>query len=182
MNTAELISEICASTGLSRAQVQTMLSAQREVVLAALQRGDDVPVPGLGRLSSRWQEARTLRTLVEQRKMMLDGRFVPRYKPSKAVRDALLSRTPQLWKDPAHQAAWRVCETLIGDLNLYHKDKAPAFNPDADLDAVQRQCEAAFGPLWTRVVHAYESQVPAAVRTARAYLLLSARRRWSTNR
>ena len=138
-----------------------------------------MPLPGLGHLGSRWQEARTLRTVQEQRKIVLDGRFVPRFRASKGVRDALLGRTPQLWKDPAHQAAWRIAETLVGDLNLYHKDKAPTLEQNQELAAVQKTCEAAFGPLWSRVVSAYDSQVPAAVRATRPYLLLIARRRWS---
>lgn len=179
MNRSDLVTEIAERTGLPRAAVQRVLKAQGEVALEVLARGESVTIPGLGSLGGRWQEARTLRTVHDQRKMILDGRFIPRFRSGKAVRDVLLARTPQLWKDPAHQAAWRVSETLVGDLSLYHKDKAPSLDPNLDLDAVKQACEAAFGPIWTRVVTAYETQVAASIRATRPYLLLSARRRWS---
>ena len=182
MNWTDLIKEICARTGLPQDQVKDVMGAQREIVLEALARGEDVPLAGVGTLGSRWQEARTLRSLQEQRKIMIDGRFIARFRPGKQIRDVLLSRTPQLWREPSHQAAWRISETLVGDLNLYHGDRAPAFSPDAPMDTVQKTCEASFGPLWNRVIHAYESQVPAAVRAQRTYLLIAARRRWSAER
>lgn len=182
MNWTDLIQEICARTGMPHDEVRDVMNAQREIVLDALGRGEDVPLAGVGTLSSRWQEARALRSVHEHRKIMLDGRFIPRFRPGKRIKDVLLSRTPQLWRDPAHQAAWRISETLVGDLNLYHQDRAPQLSPDAPLDAVQQTCEASFGPLWTRVMHAYEAQVPAAVRAQRTYLLIAARRRWSAER
>ena len=102
MNWTDLIKEICARTGLPQDQVKDVMGAQREIVLEALARGEDVPLAGVGTLGSRWQEARTLRSLQEQRKIMIDGRFIARFRPGKQIRDVLLSRTPQLWREPSH--------------------------------------------------------------------------------
>jgi hypothetical protein len=110
---------------------------------------------------------------------MLDGRFVVRYRTSKHVREVLTARTPQLWRQPGHQEAWRTAETLIGDLDVYHRGSAPTDLTGADpTDRVRERCQASFGPVWTQVVDSYRKRVPDEVREERDYLALAATARW----
>ena len=111
---------------------------------------------------------------------MLDGRFVVRYRTSKRVKDALSGRTPQLWRDPAHQAAWRSAETLIGDVDLYHASDVPTSLTSASSpEEIDRVCSKAFGPVWNQVVESYEQRVPEEIRSQRSYLTLAAMELWA---
>ena len=180
MTWADVISQVSERSGLPRAEVRAVLDALVRLVLDQAREGQEVPLKGVGRIGARWLEPRTIRTLQARRKVMMDGRFVPRFRPSEQLRDAVLSRSPQHWRNPAHQSAWRSAETLVGDLALYHKDKVPKVPPNATPEEIQRLCEAAFGPLWTRVTHTYDTQTPADVRADQNYLILAARRKWTS--
>lgn len=180
MTLKTLISRLAERTGHSQAEVRALLAALAELTIETVSAGDELPLPEIGRLSARWQEPRAVRSPRDKRRIMLDGRFIPRFRPSEKFRQALSARTPQLWRDPAHQNAWRVVETLLGDLELYHPDKTPRLSADWPLHEVANTCADSFGALWTRVTRAYEQQVDQELRSQRDYLLLSAQRRWSS--
>ena len=179
MNWSQLSAEVAARSGVPPKEAHAVLSALVEVTLEALAKGDDVVLRGLGTLSSRWQGMRTLRSVSGSRKLMLDGRFVPRFRAASRLRAALLTRSPQRWRDPEHQSAWRIAETLIGDLALYHGANSPGeISQDTPLDEVGAACRGAFGGAWMRVTGAWEVQVSPQVRDEKDYLLLAARRRF----
>jgi len=182
MNWTELVKEIASESSQSERDVRQILDAMVSVTTSKLLAGEDVPVRGLGTISSRWRAARTLRSVQDQRKIMLDGRFVPRFRPSKSLRDAVAGRTPQHWRDPQHQAAWRIAETLVGDLALYHAGRAPsAVTENTPPSDVRMSCVEAFGPLWAQVERTYAQQVAGAVRSEGDYLGLAARRAFASS-
>jgi len=178
MNWSELIERVADHTGLPQAQVKETLDALTSVVLTSIGQGEDVRLRGLCTLSLRWQEGRQLRSVADHRRIMLDGRWVPRLRPSSTVRQLALARSPQRWRDPRHQTAWRLAETLIGDLDLYHHGQAPLVTEVMALDQVAEACEQAFGPAWERVVETWVTRVPADVRAEEDHLLRVARARW----
>lgn len=180
MNVSELVVRIAARTGIPESRVRQVLRAEADLMVEALAQGDKVSLHGVGTICSRWRPAAQLRAIGDRRKVRIDGRWVARFRPAARLRGVLLARTPQLWRDPAHQAAWRVAETLIGDLALYHAAKAPAgLAPDADPAAVDEACLASFGPIWTRCRATWDGKVPPEVRAATDYLCLAARARWA---
>lgn len=182
MTWASFVEAVAARAGVPTAQARRVLAAFVATATEALVRGDDVHVPGLGALHSRWEDERTLRSVRDGRKLALDGHFRPVFRPAAPLRDALRARTPQVMRDPAHQRAWRLAETLVGDLALYHGRLAPAGLPaDATPGDVHARCTVAFGDAWTRVCLAWESQTPDAVRAARDHLAHAARRRWAVS-
>lgn len=111
--------------------------------------------------------------------MHLDGRFVVRYRTSKRLKQALAGRTPQRWPDPEPQKAWRVAETLVGDLALYQQARAPqGITPSTPLDEVLAACRRSSGALWLQVEASYAERVPDRVRLEQDYLALAARSEW----
>jgi nucleoid DNA-binding protein len=177
MTWAELTRKVSERAGESRAATTRVLEALLDEISTQVAEGATVSLPRVGRLSSTWREARTVRSVDDGRKLLVDGRFVARFRPATALRDLLASKTPQGWKDPAHQAAWRVAETLVGDLALYHGALAPADLPtDADPAEVERRCAAAFGSHWERATSVFAERAPG---ITAPLLGLSARRRWA---
>lgn len=178
MNTTELIEEIASRTGLPKTQVREVFSALSQIVSEKAANGDAIHLRGVCSISATWQEPRALRSVQDQRRLTLDGRWVPRLRAANALKEATLSRSPQRWKDPRHQRAWRLAETLIGDLDLYHHAKAPTLNESTPLPMVASICAVAFGSTWERVIQTWNSSVPFAVRTEGDHLLREALRRW----
>ena len=179
MTWSDLIDRIALRTGLSKKDIRATLSALADVAVEALGDGDDVPLRGLCTLSSRRRGPRTIRDIRLRRRIHLDGRYVPRVRVSGRVRQILQQRTPQLWRDPEHQKAWRTAAALVGDLALYHADRAPTLDHEATQDAAESDCRTAFGPLWSQVQRSYEERIPAEIRNRRNYLALAALERWA---
>lgn len=180
MNWTDLVERVAARTGLPETRVRSILNSTVAVSLEALAEGQDVSLRGLGTLTSRWREPATLRSIGDRRRLRVDGRFVPKFRAARRLRAALAERTPQRWRDPAHQTAWRVAETLISDLALYHQARAPQLDPAAPAAEVEAACVAAFGPVWRRVRETFDAKVSADVRAMDDYLSLAARSRWAS--
>lgn len=182
MTWSSFVDAVAERAGLPRAQVRRVLVAFVATATDTLARGEDVQVPGLGTFGSRWEGERTLRSIRDGRKLALDAHFRPVFRPAAALRDAMRTRTPQVMRDPAHQQAWRLAETLVGDLALYHGRLAPAGLPDdAAPSLVHARCASSFGDAWTRVCASWEAQTPESVRAARDHLAYAARRRWAVS-
>jgi len=179
----ELVDRTATKTGMSKAQVDRVLEAFVEVASDAITAPGSVKLKRIGTLAAEWRCGRVLRSPRDQKRMFLDGRFQLAFRPSESVKQGLASRSPQLWKSPEHQGAWRLAETLLSDLELYHPDKVPKAitmdTPDAEIGGV---CESAFGVHWRRVMKAWEDGVPEAVRQSRDHLAQCARVRWSGRR
>lgn len=179
MNWSEIIEEVAERTGMPQSRTKLVLDTLIEVLVERVAEGDKVVLWGLGTLYSRWNESRTLRSISDGRRIRIDGRWAPQFRPSTRLRTLLAQRSPQHWRDPDHQNAWKVAETLVGDLALYHPDQAPALEEDVEFTTVIDACEESFGPLWQRVRLTYESQVPRNVRLTADYLGMAARARWA---
>jgi len=180
MKYSELVEALAAESGRSKREVRDVLSALAKVGVDSLREGKEVPLRGLCTIGSRWQAPRAVRDIRSRRRMMLDGRFVVRYRTSKTVKDALSARTPQLWREEGHQAAWRTAETLIGDLEVYHGASVPTeITAASPSEKVRSRCAAAFGPIWAQVEASYQQRVPEEVRSQRDYLALAAIDRWA---
>lgn len=181
MSWRDLVSRTGGRAGVPKSTAQAVLDAFLDEVQSSIVDGASVTLRGIGTLDRRWEEERSLRSIKDGRKMALDGRWRPVFRASGALREALREQTPQLMRDPAHQRAWRLAETLVADLNLYHAAAVPKdLDSLPDLGAVEARCAQALGGAWTRARRTWEEQTPAAVRTARDHLAVAARRRWGT--
>lgn len=179
MNWRDLQVVVAERSGLPITSVRKILQTAMEVSVEALTRGEEVPLRGVGVLSARWKPPRVVRSVANRRKLRIDGRFVPRFQPSRSLRQALVERTEQTWRDPAHQEAWRVAETLVGDLDLYHPDKAPRLAGDEEHEDVHKVCARSFGRLWNQVETRFAGQVPENIRVHGDYLAQAALARWT---
>lgn len=180
MNQRQLIDALAASSGESKAAVSRVLSALGEVVHTSVAEGETVPIPSVGKIVTSWRGPRVLRQVKNGRKMRIGGRYVAQLRPSGKLKETAANRTDQSWRDPAHQKAWRLAETLIGDLALYHEDKIPQLADDQDLRSVEDACASALGDAWRRARTTYESDVPSPVRAAKDHLAQTAREHWSS--
>jgi integration host factor subunit beta len=172
----ELIGAMSERTGLPAKTIRQVMDAFVEITLESVTNGEDVRVRRIGTISRRWRNPSVRRSISDQRKMMLDGRWVPRFRPATELRDTLAGLTDQSWKDPRHQAAWNLAEALVGDLLLYHAELAPSCKQSVAPDSLERRCAEAFGPYWDRVVQTFRRDVPEDVRQGRNYLGVVARR------
>lgn len=180
MNHKELVDAVATRLGTSKAEVGRVLAAMTEVVHEKVTAGEDVTVRGVGRFALRRSPARTIRSVNDMRKILVGPRHGVRFAPAASLRAAASLRDDPTWSDPAVQGAWRTAETLVGDLDLYHKAKAPsALNADHDDAAVMQACSAAFGGLWRQVEETFTERVPAELRGRKDLLAAAARRRWS---
>lgn len=178
MRQAELITRIAESTGESKASISRVLRALAEVATDCVVQGDELRLSQIGTVSSRRRAPTVVRGIHNGRRMLLGERFVPSFKPAVALRRAAARRAPQHWRDPAHQDAWRLAESLIGDLELYHSAR-PEIAEQSETKAIVAACHAAFGEDWVRVVQTYESAVASIVRETSSYLIDAVRERWT---
>lgn len=179
MNWSELIAATAERAGMSRSDARRALEAFREVVTDELADSGHVVLFGLGTFRTRRLAPRSIRTIREFRKMYLGERATVGFRPASALRRRVSEGLATHWKDPAHQAAWRLSEALVGDLELYHGKKAPK-GLEGDDDAIRASCATAFGSLWDRVVSSYDRDVSSEVRGEHDHLAAAARAHWSS--
>lgn len=181
MNWGDLTARVQERTGLPKSTVKRVLDAMVEVAFESIRDGDSVLFKDLFTVKSRWRARRTMRSIADGHRFFMDGRFSVKLRPSARLKRALLARTPQLWRDAAHQEAWRVASTLVGDLDLYHRQRAPKnLSEDMSDEQVEQACAQSFGPLWARVKRTYENKISEEVRAQQSYLVLAAVQRWSS--
>ena len=179
MNWTDLVDRVAARVDVPKTTVKTVLDTMSDEALMALSEGDSVTLKGLGRVHVTEQKPRTIRSIADNRKMLLGRRHVVRFRAGAPARRVVARLSDQHWRTPEHQAAWRRAETLVSDLELYHAAKAPSLEDDLTDAQVQSRCRDAFGPLWDRVCKTYAQQVPEDVRDVSDYLASAAARRWS---
>jgi len=179
VNQRQLIDALAAQSGESKATVARVLTALGEAVHEAIATGDEVSLPQIGKIITSWRGPRVLRQIQNGRKMRIGGRYVPQLRPSSRLKQTAADRTDQSWRDPDHQRAWRLAETLIGDLELYHQERLPSLDSEQGPDAVHADCTKALGEAWRRARATYEQDIPAAVRDENDYLADAALDHWS---
>lgn len=180
MTWTELVDAVAEQSGVPRESTRRVLAALGTVAARWLATERDVPLRGLGRLTARWVEGRVVRSVADQRKMFVGGRLAPRFKAASSLRQALAGDEAAAWRTPEHQAAWRLAETLIGDLDLYHPDQAPSdLAPGQAAADVESSCADSFGAAWATVAATFAERAPGADVASAHYLGVAARRRWA---
>ncbi|TNE91194.1 MAG: HU family DNA-binding protein [Deltaproteobacteria bacterium] len=177
MNWTELLREVSERTSMSAKDTRAVIEAMVETILEELVEGNQVNVRGLGTFSTRTVSGRTMRSVRSRRKMWVGAHDVPRFKSAKRLRAAVASRSEKEWKDPAHQAAWRLAETLVGDLELYHSGETPQLPANVQTQQVHEICADAFGEPWRSAEQRYQQR---SGDTTVDYLALAAQRRWGS--
>ncbi len=178
MTWTELIRAISERTGLPQKDVRSVLIALSEEVKEALLRGETVSVRGLGSWSRTRRQGRVVRSVANRRKMWIGERFRVRFRPTRSLAQAL-NPDDEAWRSDAYQRAWRLAETLLDDLELYHGDRVPKdISGTLAPDEVERRCREAFGAPWEQVERTWNDKVDEDVKIR--FLGLVAQRRWAT--
>lgn len=95
MNQAELIEAVSGNVtrhydaGVSKTVVTAVLRTLAEVATAELKKGNEVALPGIGKLSVSDRAARTGRNPQTGETIEIAARRVPKFSASKALKDAV---------------------------------------------------------------------------------------------
>lgn len=179
MTLEELIQQISARTALPKTTVRKVLDATTDEISTQIARQEPVSIGGLGRFSVQRRAQRTIRRVSDQRKILVGPRHAVKFRPGLALRTAAATHDDPSWQDPAMQTAWRVAESLVADLHMYHKDRAPTLAVDATNEQIDQACALAFGGLWRAAESTFAERVSAEIRLRSTFLIDGARRRWT---
>ncbi|ACL58149.1 HU family DNA-binding protein [Methylobacterium nodulans] len=89
MNKPDLLKAIAAKAGVSEAIGSKVLAAFGDIATQSLKSGDDVPLPGLGKLVTVRQEARKGHNPRTGQPLQIPARLVPKLRASTTLHDAL---------------------------------------------------------------------------------------------
>ena len=89
MNKAELINAVAASTGFSKKDAETVVSATLDAITAALQEGEKVQLVGFGSFEVKKRAARIGRNPKTKETIEIPASVVPVFKAGKALKDAV---------------------------------------------------------------------------------------------
>ncbi len=89
MNKQELIAKVAEKAGLTKTQAAAALDAAMESVMEALKAGDEVRLVGFGTFMVSHRKARTQKIPGSSEVRKIPAMNVPRFKPGKALKDAV---------------------------------------------------------------------------------------------
>jgi len=89
MNKQDLIGILASMAQLSKADVTAVLDAQTRLVHTELGHGNEITLPGIGKLSVTTRAARTGRNPATGEEMEIPAKRVPAFKALKALKDAV---------------------------------------------------------------------------------------------
>lgn len=89
MTKQELVDAIAASTGQSKSNIDQVLSGYGNTVRNALQSGDEITLPGIGKLSVKTSAARTGRNPATGAELKIPEKKKPHFSAAKALKDAV---------------------------------------------------------------------------------------------
>lgn len=89
MNQAELIETIAHEAASPKSEVERVLKTFAEVVKEALKEGQEVTLPGIGKLSVTLRAARTGRNPQTGEEITIAARKAPKFSAGKALKDAV---------------------------------------------------------------------------------------------
>ena len=89
MNKAELINAVAASTGFSKKDAETVVSATLDAITAALQEGEKVQLVGFGSFEVKKRAARIGRNPKTKETIEIPASVVPVFKAGKALKDTV---------------------------------------------------------------------------------------------
>jgi len=180
MNWAELVGAVAERSGARQAEVRRCLDTLSEVMLEAVGDGDRVTLKNLGSFELMRAEGRVVRSVANGRKMWVGERFRLRYRPALAARTLASEKVSEDWRSPEHQAAWRLAQTLVGDLSLYHSARTPSdLSGDDEAAVIRARCEAALGSAWRQAARLFDESVKQSVTDGCDYLAMVACKSWT---
>lgn len=89
MNKSELITKVAAAAETSKTTAEDVINALGDVATATLAAGDEVTLPGLGKLSATTRAAREGRNPATGDAITIPARRAPKFGAAKALKDAL---------------------------------------------------------------------------------------------
>lgn len=89
MTKQELVDQIAAGTGQSKKTVDQVMHHMGLAFAHALKNGDEVALPGIGKLSVKQRAARTGRNPATGEEMQIAAKKVPHFSAAKALKDAV---------------------------------------------------------------------------------------------
>lgn len=89
MNKAALIREIADRTGIHKAAVGNMFDALEEIVTETLSMGDEVTLPGIGKLKVKHRDARMGRNPVTGEPVDIPDKNVPAMSFAASLKEAI---------------------------------------------------------------------------------------------
>lgn len=89
MNKGELVEEVAASTGQSKATVSGVLDATLDAITGALKQGDKVTFTGFGTFERRHRQARVGRNPQTGAEVSIPAANVPAFKAGKSLKDSV---------------------------------------------------------------------------------------------
>lgn len=87
MTKAEWIARLADETGLTRKTVGAVLDAQGKQAFGVLQCGEEVTLPGLGRLVVKGRKGRTMMSF--GKKIRTEDRNVVKFRPVRALKESV---------------------------------------------------------------------------------------------
>lgn len=105
MNKSELIDAIAQESGLSKTDAGKALDAFTAVVKNTLQQGDTITLVGFGSFSVAERAERQGLNPKTKEPLTIPAARVPKFKPGKALKDALMPAEKTAKKAPAKKAA-----------------------------------------------------------------------------
>ena len=89
MNKAELVEVISEKTGIQKNTVALIISETHETIIEKLKEGDSVKIAGFGIFFSKKRDARKGRNPKTGETVEISEKMIPKFKPSKAMKDNL---------------------------------------------------------------------------------------------
>ena len=89
MNKGEFVEELAKEAKLSKSQANVMLNTMLDIILSSLKKGKEVNLTGFGRFDVRKRKAREGRNPQTGATIKIPARKVPRFKPSKTLKEAV---------------------------------------------------------------------------------------------
>ncbi|QMT33235.1 HU family DNA-binding protein [Conchiformibius steedae DSM 2580] len=105
MNKSELIDAIAQESGLNKTDAGKALDAFTTVVKNTLQQGDTITLVGFGSFSVAERAERQGLNPKTKEPLTIPAARVPKFKPGKALKDALMPAEKPAKKAPAKKAA-----------------------------------------------------------------------------
>ncbi len=87
MNKAELIQGLADSTAMKKTEIDSILSNLAVAVSATLKRGDEIILPGIGKLTAVKREARTSRNPNTGAPVSVPEKMIVKFKAAKDLSD-----------------------------------------------------------------------------------------------
>lgn len=89
MNKSELVAALATANGLSKKQADEVVESISAIISEALAAGDEVALPGIGKLSVVARAARTGRNPQTGEEVKIAAKRAPKFSAAKALKDAL---------------------------------------------------------------------------------------------